>query len=280
MSQERSSVGSAKALLPVLMLLSGFCGISYEILYAKLLGNLLGDRFTISASVLLTFLLGIGLGTLYAHRLLRWLWAIEAGIGVYAAVMVAAHGTIDRLLYAWVPRLGTSLVVCAGVTVVLLLVPAFLVGCSVPLFAAYLGALRSRHVFSMTYAIYNIGAGLTALAMEFFLLRWVGLRAATLVLASLNAVVALGLLSLRGRLVPERPAPGDRIRFPGRTLGALALASVASAVFQLLMIKIAECILGPFNETFALVLSSVLIGICWFSRSWKFVTLSVTYFTG
>ena len=51
----------SRALLPILLLLSGFCGISYEVLYAKLLGNLLGDQFTISAAVLLTFMAGIAL---------------------------------------------------------------------------------------------------------------------------------------------------------------------------------------------------------------------------
>lgn len=39
------------------------------------------------------------------------------------------------------------------------------------------------------------------------------------------------------------------------------VASVASAIFQLLMIRIAEFVLGPFNETFALVLTTVLLGL-------------------
>lgn len=254
------------------MVLSGFCGISYEILYAKLLGNLLGDRFTIAASVLLTFLLGIGLGTLHAHRLLRKLWAIELGIGLYAAVMVLAYDPIDRLLYAWIPTLGTSLLACASASVVLLLIPAFLVGCSVPLFAAYLGAVRERHVFSVTYGLYNIGAALTALAMEFFLLRAVGLRTATLLLASLNGLVGLALLALRKIVDPTPTVRQGRRRFSRLVLGALSAASVASAVFQLLMIKIAECILGPFNETFALVLSVVLIGLAlgsWAAKRWN-----------
>ena len=73
---------ASKRLLPVLLLVSGFCGISYEILYTKLLGNMLGNQFTISAAVLLTFLGGIGLGTLYAHRFVRLLWLIEAGFGL------------------------------------------------------------------------------------------------------------------------------------------------------------------------------------------------------
>lgn len=260
-----------RAALPVLMVLSGFCGISYEILYAKLLGNLLGDRFTIAASVLLTFLLGIGLGTLHAHRLLRKLWAIELGIGLYAALMVLAYGSVDRLLYAWIPSLGTSMLACATASVVLLLVPAFLVGCSVPLFAAYLGAVRKRHVFAVTYGLYNIGAAMTALAVEFILLRAVGLRTATLLLASLNGLVGLSLLGLRNAVDPTPTVRRGQRRFSRVVLGALALASVASAVFQLLMIKIAECVLGPFNETFALVLSVVLIGLAlgsWAAKRW------------
>ena len=250
-----------KLVLPILLLLSGFCGISYEVLYAKLLGNLLGDRFTISATVLLTFLAGIGLGTLYAHRFVRWLWAIEAGIGLYAAAMVAAYGGIDRMLYSWVPALGTSVAACAAVSIALLAAPAFLVGCSVPLFAAYLSTLRSRHVFSWTYGIYNIGAALTALTMEFVLLRTLGLRSATLVLALLNVVVAVGLLLLV-RSAPLIPPPrSGRLWFSRRDLGALALASVGSAVFQLMMIRVAEFVIGPFNETFALVLGVVLLGL-------------------
>ncbi len=247
--------------LPLLLLVSGFCGISYEILYTKLLGNLLGNQFMISASVLLTFLLGIGLGTLYAHRFVRKLWAIEAGIGVYAAIMVMSYGWIDHFLYATIPEVSTSLVVCAIVSIVLLSIPAFLVGCSVPLFAAYLSTLRSTHVFSITYGIYNFGAATTALAMEFVLLRAVGLRSATLLLAALNIVVAVALIGLV-RSAPIIPPPRtDRLWFRGRELIALALGSVTSAIFQLLMIKISECVIGPFNETFALVLATVLLGI-------------------
>jgi predicted membrane-bound spermidine synthase/Flp pilus assembly protein TadD len=251
----------ARVALPFLLLLSGFCGISYEILYTKLLGNLLGNQFIINATVLLTFLLGIGLGTLCAHRFLRFLWAIEAGIGVYAALMAVFQAPIDRFVFAQIPFLGTNIAASALVAFVLLALPAFLVGCSVPLFASYLGTLRTRRVFATTYAIYNIGAAVTALAMEFLLLRSLGLRAATLLLASLNGAVALGLLALMRStpLIPTRLP--ERIRFPRRMLLALALASVASAVFQLLMIKLGEFVFGPYNETFSLVLVTVFLGL-------------------
>ena len=71
-----------------LLLASGFCGISYEILYGRALGNLIGDQFAVSSAVLLTFLLGIGFGTLHAHRLWKHLWAIEAGIGTIVGLVL------------------------------------------------------------------------------------------------------------------------------------------------------------------------------------------------
>ena len=188
----KQPAGPVRYLLPFLLLLSGFCGISYEILYAKLLGNLLGNQFTINATVLLTFLLGIGLGTLQAHRLRGYLWAIEAGIGAYAALMAVGYDGLDHFLYSLLPFLGIKLYLAALVSFAVLLVPAFLIGCSLPLFAGYLAVLRESRVFSVTYAIYNLGAGLTALGMEFVLLRQVGLKSATLILASLNMLVAGG----------------------------------------------------------------------------------------
>lgn len=64
------------------MLLSGFAGISCEILYGRILGNLIGDQFAVSASILITFLLDSGVGAVFSHRLWRHLWLIEAMIGL------------------------------------------------------------------------------------------------------------------------------------------------------------------------------------------------------
>lgn len=145
------------ASIPLLLLVSGFCGISYEILYTKLLGNLLGNQFTINATVLLTFLGGIGFGTLYAHRFIRHLWLIEAGIGLYAVILTLLYAPIDALIYSLLSSLGTNILASAFVAFVVLAIPSFLVGCSLPLFAAYLGESRKVNVFATTYSIYNVG---------------------------------------------------------------------------------------------------------------------------
>ncbi len=104
-STEDSATAHASS-LPVrlffsfLLLLSGFCGISYEILYGRMLGNIVGDQFAVSASILLTFLLGIGVGAIYAHRLWPFLWLIEASIGVYGLAFSFGLETLDNWLLA------------------------------------------------------------------------------------------------------------------------------------------------------------------------------------
>ena len=146
---------SRKFLLTLVLLLSGLSGISYEILYGRILGGILGDQFAVSAAVLITFLLGIGLGARFAHRLWSRLWLIEGMIGVYGIAFVLSRDAIEHLLYngmGFLPSLAGPILLGT----VLLLIPALLLGCSVPLFAGYLGRMNESPMFSRVYAIYNL----------------------------------------------------------------------------------------------------------------------------
>jgi len=254
-----------------LLLLSGFCGISYEVLYARILGNFIGDQFAVSSSILLTFMLGIGVGTLCAHRLWRWLWLIEGAIGICGAAFALGTKTLDNWLYATAPLHGTlagAMLVCFA----LLSVPSFLIGCSLPLFAGYLGRFSGGPVFARAYMVYNFGAALTVLAIEFWLLRQLGVRATVLAISVLNGLVSVSLFFGYRELRDEPAMASAPLSLPRRQLLALVIASVASAIFQLLMVKVGECFLGPFRETFALVLALVLGGIAigsLLTRRWR-----------
>jgi spermidine synthase len=241
--------------------LSGFCGISYEILYGRILGNILGEQFTVTASILLTFMLGIGAGMLLGHRLWRHLWLIEAAVGGCAALLASCTDALDRLVYFGTSLAGNDFASTLLICFILLCLPAFLIGCSLPLFAGYLNCISSERVFNRAYAIYNLGAAVTAFLIEFLFLRLFGLKGTTLLIASINALLAVGLLAGFRNLRAAKPAPAGRVSPGFRLLVALALASVASAVFQLVMVKVSECLFGPFRETFALVLTVIFLGI-------------------
>jgi len=254
----------------VLMLLSGFAGISYEILYGRILGNMVGDQFIVSAAILMTFLLGIGLGSVLAHRLWRWLWVIEGGIGIYGLLIVFNQPWVESLVYSGSSMFADSLLGSILICVLLLFVPAFLIGCSVPLFAGYFGRLNteSSASFSRVYMIYNFGAALTALLIEFYFIRNFGIRGTVTVFAMVNLLIAASLKYLfRGaESLQYLNDQGFSLRsvlfkIPINTVYALTFASIASAIFQLFMVKYSELVFGPFRESFALVLSLVLFGI-------------------
>lgn len=249
-------------LFALLMLISGFAGISYEILYGRILGNLIGDQFAVSAAVLITFLFGIGMGSRYAWTLWPYLWLIEGAIGLCGAAFAFGTDALDVLLYKGLPMLPAGLGGSIMASVVLLILPAFLIGCSVPLFAGYMGRLSVGPAFVRTYALYNVGAALTALLIEYLLIRWFGIKGAMLGFAALNIGIALTLrLGFDAVRIPCKITERLGSKISRRQWLALIPASMASAVFQLLMVKLAEMMLGPFRESFALVLSITLLGI-------------------
>lgn len=244
-----------------LLVTSGFCGISYEVLYGRVLGNLVGNQMAVSSSILMTFLLGIGVGTRYAWRLWRHLWAIEATIGVLGIAFACATSLIDSLLYQAAPLTGSGLGGTVAVCSVLLCPPAFLIGCSLPLFAGYLQRVHAGGGFARAYTLYNFGAALTVLLIEFSLIRALGIQAALISIAVLNLTVAVVLRVGYQHLADQAPPPQDTIPARFSDQSALAIASVGSAIFQLTMVKTAQCIFGPFPEVFALVLAIVLLGV-------------------
>lgn len=267
-------------ILPILLLLSGFAGISYEVLYGRILGNLLGDQFAVSSAVLITFLAGSAIGAWMSRRLRNFLWAVEGGIGLFAALISVCYDRIDAALYSGVISIS-GLAGQVGLGVLLFALPAFLIGASVPIFASIFESQESRPaLFSRVYSVYNFGAALTALLLEFVIIRLTGIRGALLVFAGLNGCIALCLWvkfrkpdAAHSEIRNSKP-PGPPASLPRSLLWALITASIASAIFQLFMVKVSEFLFGPFRETFALVLALVLLGIALGSRLVRTLDLS------
>jgi spermidine synthase len=253
-----------RSLLPCLLFVSGLCGISYEVLYGRLLGNVFGDQFLVSTAVLLTFMLGLGLGAYHSHRLWRHLWLMEAGIGLYAMMFTLNLGGIESLLYTLLPGIGTAVISSLVMGIALLLIPAFLIGVSLPLFSGYAHFLRpGPNYFVSSYSLYNFAAAGTVLFVEFWLVRQVGVNGAVYLVGSLNLLVAVTLLISFRRIArgAPRPARVTTRGFPRAVILALILSSVGSAIFQLTTVRLSELLIGPYRESFAYVLCIILLGI-------------------
>jgi spermidine synthase len=172
------------------------------------------------------------------------------------------------------PALGHGRGVVAFTAFAFAFAPALLIGFSVPLFSVYarhhLKAQSSSDAFNIVYWIYNLGGAACVLAMEYGLLRALGVKQTLMLLAMLNLVSAVVLR----RLEPPREAQeqAEHETVPRRWVVALFLASALSGLFQLFLLKVTEIVFGPFHENFALVLALGLAGIAlgtWRAHRWR-----------
>ena len=266
---------SRMVLLITLACLSGCCALAYEILYVRALTTVLGDMFYVHATLLSTFLIGIGIGAKVAHRWFRWLFLIEALTGLYAL-------SLPWLLGWFVSIPGRSLLSSSPLLTILstagfLAVPSLLVGFSIPLFSGYLKGLSSGGLaFQKIYVVYNLGAVLSVLSVEFLLIRHLGVTSSLAVIGGANLVIGAALL-LAG-CVPRQPLKQVTRKFKRHKVIALALASLVSAIFQMFFLKLSYLVFEPHRENFAVAISvtllGILIGACWAARtSARFGTL-------
>ncbi len=246
--------------LSTLAVASGGCGIAYEVLYSRVLTTYLGDAFHVAAAILISFLFGVGLGSVLSYRLARWLWVLELATGLYALGFAAVLVIAPDALLGLVAR-GFAAIAFG---VALSLVPAVLIGVSVPAFSLFVREHLTHGdetaAFRRVYALYNLGAVGCVLAMEYWVQRNLGAASSLALLATVNLAVAVSVKRIPApRLTtPEVSGPADEQRW-GRA--AVFLASAVSGLYQLFLLKLVGTVFGPFHENFSVVLAVSLGGI-------------------
>ncbi|MCI5049349.1 MAG: hypothetical protein MRY32_03345 [Rickettsiales bacterium] len=249
-------------LLYWLSFLSGVCGIAYEIIYARVLSTYLGDMFYVSASILAVFLFMIGLGALIAHRFLKYLWLMEALIGVFAFAMAYMQTMPDQWVQ-WLAGEASGPYETLWLVFMLIGLPACLIGFSVPLFTLSIHAEEKneglKDSFRTVYLYYHLGAVLCVLLIEYLIFRYFGIGAALCVLGCVNMYIAVRLRPVLKDLQIPKQESAANVSF--RAISVLVLASTASGMLQLWMLKLSQRVFGPYHENFTIVLVINLIGL-------------------
>lgn len=247
-----------KGFLLFLSALSGSCGLAWEVLYARLFSNYFGDGFVISGVVLTAVLFGIAAGAWNSARFYKTLAFVEIAIGVYAFSIVTAFSSYGFDIVSF----AASPLVNAIKLILFLAIPAFLIGTCVPLFTYYVRTINvnATRAFSKVYAVYNFGAFLSVLIIEFVLFRHLGILLTAWLVGALNLGIGLALLwvSSKGAGADTRPKPAAMDKRLGM---ALFVASFASGVFQLYVLKFSFAIFGPLQENFGIILASAILGV-------------------
>ncbi|HSI58732.1 MAG TPA: fused MFS/spermidine synthase [Ideonella sp.] len=198
--------------LSLLFFCSGVSGLVYQVCWQRLLFAAFGSDLPSVTIIVSAFMAGLGLGALAGGRAAD-LWprhamhlfcGCELGIGLFGAASPGLLRGAGELFVAM------PLAVVAGVNFVLVLLPALLMGATLPILVSYL-ARAWRHVGRATgqlYAINTLGAALGALAPTFWLLAHWPLSSVIRMAAALNLAVALAAwLLFRAQQARSQKAP-------------------------------------------------------------------------
>jgi predicted membrane-bound spermidine synthase len=272
--------------------LSGVAGMVYEVVFAKSLAVTFGSTSLAQATVLATYMAGMGLGALAGARWvesrgnpLRMYAVCELGIAMSCLLAPAVAG-VSREAYV---RLATNsdptgawvvfLQVLCGASV--LLVPTTLMGATTPALAQYLARRGSDlgGAIRLLYAVNTVGAGLGALLAGYGILPTMGVYRTLLLAVVMNsgaAVLALvvyawarttspaGIQRAATALVqdssPMAPSP-HQTRAGIAAIVILAVGGMVSLALEVLYVHLLAVVAGTSVYAFSLMLATFLFGL-------------------
>ncbi len=272
--------------LCLLFLLSGACGLTYQVLWLRLLALVFGVTVHAASTVLASFMAGLALGSVLAERLakrghpLRVFAALEAGIAVSALATPALLGlatAVYRPLSAAFPDSLALLTVARFVcSAAVLLVPTMLMGATLPVLShASVVRAASATRLGTLYAVNTTGAMAGALLTGYILIGGLGIQRTFLAAAAVNLLVAAGAwllgradapASASGEMSPSVAGPVTVTTFGGAVsatvlIWVMAASGFAALALEIVWFRVLVQFLPATSYAFTTMLATVLAGI-------------------
>ncbi|CAN5471275.1 hypothetical protein BH11PSE9_BH11PSE9_06370 [soil metagenome] len=270
----------------VLMGLSGFAGLGYQIVWTEQFGVWLGHDIVAVLAVVAAFFGGLGAGaSLLARQIARsafparWYAGCEFAIGAWGVILTVVMPGANAWLAALTGPEPSALwqwsVAFAG-PFFLLLPATFAMGATLPAIERVTARLQSEgYAIGRLYAANTLGAVAGVLASAFVLIPALGLTQTALVCVALNMVCAAAVLAISpaSSPSPSRPSSSPQaITATGTTLAAaspaasrrvLAVLAATGALglgYEVVVVRVLSQVAQDTVYTFALLLAAYLIG--------------------
>lgn len=180
--------------------LSGAAALMYEVVWSRSLQFIFGSTIETVSTIFSAFLLGFALGSFLFRNVadrsrspLVYVATFQIGIGLYGFLMPAITSLSAPFIHHF---LSDSVILKTGFCLLILLLPTTLCGAIWPFISRY-HLQRSARVGAGAGGIYSVnsaGSALGAVVSGFLLVPFFGIRAASLVAASINLLA--GVLTL------------------------------------------------------------------------------------
>ena len=266
---------------------SGLCSLIDEVVWARLLKLTIGNTVYATTIVVSVFMGGLALGSLimaqyadHIKRRLRLYAILEICVTITALSLPFALQFMDRF-YQWFylknqPLAGTLLMLQVLVSAVILLVPAMLMGSTLPLLSRHVAVMKKTagHLVGKLYALNTLGATLGCFLAGFVLIRLVGVMNTLFIAAGINLIVALAgwALSLSydtvtqhtnektNSIQPVQIKDGPWHKKLNLLLFAVFASGFISIGYELIWMRSIAYRLGCYTYVFSAVLTIYLLG--------------------
>jgi spermidine synthase len=267
-----SAALSRRGLIYAATFLSGLNALVFQVVWQKYLSFLVGSEARSISLVIAVFLFGLATGYRFWGNLTEYNFSrkailkavgyIELGIAGYALVFASYFEFVRGLSY----MAPDWLVIDLGITAMLLFIPTFLMGASIPLLTAAIPDTSDEvsYCHSRIYGINTLGAFLGAFIGGMYLLPTFGLPLSLAIGAVANMIVGLVFIlnTLSGPVHKQEEIPAIPHRFGAFGIYLFVFTTGAVVIaYEVLFMRILGLTIGSGHYIFPIVVGVTILGL-------------------
>ena len=280
------SSSKLKIVVVFLFILSGICGLIYEVVWSKYLSVFIGSSGYSHMIVLATFMGGLALGAFVFGKLsdkysnqLKLYGIIEIGVGIYCLLYpfffeMAGNAFVNIAVGQQPTSTQNSFLFLKFLlSFITLIVPTFLMGGTLPILTKFVtkSISNSGKDVAVLYYINSFGAVIGTALAGFYLVRILGMETTILYTSLFN--IFIGLIALAFSRWIKKTTPPKAVNIPDEkplqfSPAVIRLATytafisgLVALLYELAWIRLLSNILGTTTYSFSIMLIAFISGI-------------------
>ncbi|MAR96235.1 MAG: hypothetical protein CMG17_01160 [Candidatus Marinimicrobia bacterium] len=258
---------SLKFKLLSIFFLSGFSSLIYQVVWQKALSQIIGVDHVSVTLIISLFMLGLGLGGAYGGKLTKtkfnllsvYIW-LEIILGVFGFFSVEALRYVNDSFAIY----SHSYAVEYLVNFLILLLPTFLMGVSLPIIAhVFKEEYQAGELVGNVYSVNIIGAALGTLMSGFIFIGLFGLNFTASIAAFLNLILAFFVFTLNKENAPRNVEESsdlvERYPIPIKIYFCSLLIGFVALSYEIVLFRVFTSYFGATAYVFTLLIFSYLV---------------------